>query len=192
MARREEIADLIDRLRALPEPQRAAIVMRELEGLSHDEIAAALGISGGAARQVIYRARRALRDGVGLLIPLPLVKLLLGGGAVAQAGAAGAGGVAFGGAASSLGGAAGTGVAVKTTAATLLVAGSVGAGVALQEPDRSADSRGDSATRLDFTTEGSGPPVRAPAALIAADAADDSDDSSSGEGGEGEDGDRSA
>ena len=152
-ARREEIADLIDRLRALPEPQRAAIVMRELEGLSHDEIAAALGISGGAARQVIYRARRALRDGVGLLIPLPLVKLLLGGGAVAQAGAAGAGGVAFGGAASSLGGAAGTGVAVKATAATLLVAGSVGAGLALQEPDRSAAAEETRATRLDFTTE---------------------------------------
>ena len=41
----------MERLRALPEPQRAAIVMRELEGLSHEEIAAALGISGGAARR---------------------------------------------------------------------------------------------------------------------------------------------
>ena len=41
--RREEIAELMERLRALPEPQRAAIVMRELEGLSHEEIAAALG-----------------------------------------------------------------------------------------------------------------------------------------------------
>ena len=33
----------MERLQALPEPQRAAIVMRELEGLSHEEIAAALG-----------------------------------------------------------------------------------------------------------------------------------------------------
>ena len=40
---REELTELIERLRALPEPQRAAIVMRELEGLSHEEIAAALG-----------------------------------------------------------------------------------------------------------------------------------------------------
>ena len=39
--------------------------MRELEGLSHEEIAAALGISGGAARQAIPRARDALRDGLG-------------------------------------------------------------------------------------------------------------------------------
>ncbi|MDQ2940481.1 MAG: sigma-70 family RNA polymerase sigma factor, partial [Actinomycetota bacterium] len=38
--RREEIAELLRRLRALPDPQRAAIVMRELEGLSHEEIAA--------------------------------------------------------------------------------------------------------------------------------------------------------
>ncbi|HWC08603.1 MAG TPA: sigma-70 family RNA polymerase sigma factor, partial [Solirubrobacterales bacterium] len=61
--RREEMTELIERLRALPEPQRAAIVMRELEGLSHEEIAAALGVSGGAARQAIYRARAALRNG---------------------------------------------------------------------------------------------------------------------------------
>src|SRR3954454_13052952 len=37
--RRAEIADVLQRLRALPDPQRAAIVMRELEGLSHEEIA---------------------------------------------------------------------------------------------------------------------------------------------------------
>ena len=91
--RHEELAELMRRLRALPEPQRAAIVMRELEGLSHEEIAAALGVSGGAARQAIYRARAALRDGLGLLLPLPLVRALLdhaadaaGGAAVAAAG----------------------------------------------------------------------------------------------------------
>src|SRR5882724_2673976 len=40
--RREELTDLMRRLQALPEQQRAAIVMRELEGLGHEEIAAAL------------------------------------------------------------------------------------------------------------------------------------------------------
>ncbi|MGH2981940.1 MAG: RNA polymerase sigma factor, partial [Solirubrobacterales bacterium] len=84
--RREEIAELLDRLRDLPEPQRAAIVMRELEGLSHEEIAAALGLTGGGARQTIYRARRALRDGLGMLIPIPLLHLLLTGGGAAAAG----------------------------------------------------------------------------------------------------------
>jgi RNA polymerase sigma factor (sigma-70 family) len=134
--RREEIAELINGLRALPEPQRAAIVMRELEGLSHEEIAAALGVSGGAARQAIYRARLTLRDGLGMLVPLPLLRMLFehgteaagaGAGAAAAAGAAsaaGGGGTALGGI-----GAAG---ALKVGLATAVLAGSVGAGVAMQ------------------------------------------------------------
>jgi RNA polymerase sigma factor (sigma-70 family) len=128
--RREEMADLVERLQALPEPQRAAIVMRELEGLSHEEIAAALGVSGGAARQTIHRARTALRDGFGMLIPLPLLRVLAdhgaeaaGGAAVAGAGAASGGGIALGGL--------GAGGAVKVGVATALIAGTVGAGVAI-------------------------------------------------------------
>jgi len=128
LERREELADLMKRLQALPEPQRAAIVMRELEGLGHEEIAAALGLSGGAARQAIYRARRALRDGAGMLVPLPLLQALLAGSgpgtAEAAAGAAG------------IGSAAGAGVALKATAATVLVAGAVGAGVAIKDNPR--------------------------------------------------------
>jgi RNA polymerase sigma factor (sigma-70 family) len=125
LERREELAGLIRQLQSLPEPQRAAIVMRELEGLSHEEIAAALGLSGGAARQAIYRARRALRDGLGMLLPVPLLKTLLAGNASmpveAAAGAVGAGGA---------------GVAVKAAAATVLVAGAVGAGVAIDHGHR--------------------------------------------------------
>lgn len=127
---RQEMRDLMDRLRALPEPQRAALVMRELEGLSHEEIAAALGVSGGAARQAIFRARAALRDGFGLLVPMPLLRVLAehgddaarAGGALAGAGASTAGGAALGG----LGGG-----ALKVGMATILVAGTVGAGVAI-------------------------------------------------------------
>ncbi|MBK5221200.1 MAG: RNA polymerase sigma factor [Thermoleophilia bacterium] len=129
--RREEMTELMTRLRALPEPQRAAIVMRELEGLSHDEIAAALGVSGGAARQAMYRARVTLRNGFGMLVPLPLLRLLFDHGAEAAAGAAAAG-AASAGAGASLGGI-GAGGAVKAGLATVLIAGSVGAaGVAIQ------------------------------------------------------------
>ena len=133
--RREEINELMERLRALPEPQRAAIVMRELEGLSHEEIAAALGVSGGAARQAIYRARLALRDGLGLLVPLPLLRMLFDHGA--EAASAGAG-VAAAGAASAAGGGAamgglGAAGALKVGLATVVLAGSVGAGVAVQQ-----------------------------------------------------------
>jgi RNA polymerase sigma factor (sigma-70 family) len=114
---REELRDLMDRLQALPEPQRAALVMRELEGLSHEEIASALGVSGGAARQAIYRARAALREGFGLLVPLPLLRALADHGG--EASAAG-GAVALGGG------------ALKAGMATVLIAGAVGAGVAVE------------------------------------------------------------
>src|ERR1044072_396230 len=112
LERREELANLMQRLQALPAEQRAAIVMRELEGLSHDEIATALGLSGGGARQTIYRARQALRDGAGMLIPLSVLRTLMS--ADGQAAAEAAGGVA---------GVAGASMAVKATAATVLVAG---------------------------------------------------------------------
>ena len=110
---RQELRELMERLQALPEPQRAALVMRELEGLSHEEIAAALGVSGGAARQAIFRARAALRDGFGLLLPMPVLRALAEHGSE-MAGA----GVAAG--------------ALKVGLATVLVAGTVGAGVAIE------------------------------------------------------------
>jgi RNA polymerase sigma factor (sigma-70 family) len=126
LERREELADLMRRLRSLPEPQRAAIVMRELEGLSHEEIAAALGLSGGAARQAIYRARQALRNGLGLLLPLPLMRLLIDHGS--EAAIAGVGGGATAAASG-----AGASIALKAGVVTVVLAGSVGTGIALQE-----------------------------------------------------------
>jgi RNA polymerase sigma factor (sigma-70 family) len=111
---REQLRDLMARLQALPEPQRAALVMRELEGLSHEEIAAALGVSGGAARQAIFRARAALRDGLGLMVPMPVLRALAEHGGEAAVGAGVAAGV------------------LKVGLATVLVAGTVGAGVAIE------------------------------------------------------------
>lgn len=150
---REELRELMDRLRALPEPQRAALVMRELEGLSHEEIAAALGVSGGAARQAIFRARAALRDGLGLLMPMPVLRALAEHGGEA----AGAGAVTAG--------------ALKVGLATVLVAGSVGAGVAIDRhhghhagPEaaeaaplpRKAEARGSTASAAAQSDDGSG------------------------------------
>jgi RNA polymerase sigma factor (sigma-70 family) len=126
LERREELADLMTRLQALPEAQRAAIVMRELEGLGHEEIAAALGLSDGGARQAIYRARQALREGAALLLPLPLVRLLIDHGA----GTGASGAIAAAGA--SAGGAGASG-ALKLGFVAAVVAGSVGAGVAVQD-----------------------------------------------------------
>lgn len=124
---REEVAELIERMRALPENQRAALLMRELDGKGHEEIAAALGISKGAARQAIARGRAAVRSGFGALLPLPLLRSLLEGGAPVEAGL---GTSAAGGAAATAIGAGGAG-ALKIGLATVVVAGGLGAGVAL-------------------------------------------------------------
>lgn len=167
---REELTALMERLRALPEAQRAAIVMRELEGLSHDEIAAALGMSGGAARQAIYRARRALRDAAGMLVPLPLLKAAL---AADSPGAAEAAGGAIG--------LAGAGMAVKATAATVLVAGTVGAGVAIQD---GGEERRDREARAQAAA--SAPDEHAAAAAPAGDSSGPGGSGHSGPGGGGE------
>jgi RNA polymerase sigma factor (sigma-70 family) len=59
---RERLATLVADLQDLPERQRAALVMRELSGLGHDEIAGALSTSTGAAKQAIFEARLALAE----------------------------------------------------------------------------------------------------------------------------------
>jgi RNA polymerase sigma factor (sigma-70 family) len=59
---RDRFARLMVDLRELPEEQRAALLMRELSGLSYDEIAVALETSPVAARQKICAARRALLE----------------------------------------------------------------------------------------------------------------------------------
>src|ERR1044072_548724 len=69
----DELRRAVAAIGALPEPQREALVRSALEGHTHDQIAAAIGSSPGAVRQLIYRARMTVRHGVGAVIPLPLV-----------------------------------------------------------------------------------------------------------------------
>jgi RNA polymerase sigma factor (sigma-70 family) len=59
---RERFVLLVADLRELPERLRGALLMRELSGLSHEEIAIALDTSVGAAKQAIFDARRGLLD----------------------------------------------------------------------------------------------------------------------------------
>jgi RNA polymerase sigma factor (sigma-70 family) len=58
---RERLRGLILDLEDLPPRQRGALVMRELSGLSFEQIGAALQTSPAAARQAVYEARLALR-----------------------------------------------------------------------------------------------------------------------------------
>ncbi len=94
LERREQMRSLFAGLQGLPEAQRQALVKREMEGRSHADIGADLGISVGAARQLIYRARGALREGIGALVPMPLLRELLEGGGTNGVAAAGGGAIA--------------------------------------------------------------------------------------------------
>ena len=145
-AQREQLAALVGRVKGLPPAQRDALVQRELEGRSHRAIGIALGVSPGAVRGLIFRARTALRDGVGLLVPMPVLRALLNAGPLE----AEAAGTAIGGAAAGLSAGGGAGIAAKagTTMAVAVLA--VGSGVAIT-------NRGDSgADRVTFADQGQG------------------------------------
>jgi RNA polymerase sigma-70 factor, ECF subfamily len=59
---RKELADRIwTAMDALPFEQRTAIVLREVDGLSYDEIAFSLGVTLGTVKARLTRARQALR-----------------------------------------------------------------------------------------------------------------------------------
>ena len=67
---KEELAKLVAAILALPECQRRALTLRELEGRSYGEISAALGHTDSGVRQLIFRARTALRNLAGFAFPL--------------------------------------------------------------------------------------------------------------------------
>jgi RNA polymerase sigma factor (sigma-70 family) len=78
---RERVALLRADLRELPERQRAALVLRELNGLGHEEIAAVLDSSPRAVKQTIFEARAALHDcAAGRAMPCAEIKRALSDG----------------------------------------------------------------------------------------------------------------
>jgi RNA polymerase sigma factor (sigma-70 family) len=144
--RRDQLSATVGAIHSLPVGQRRALVLREFEGRSHDEIARELGLSAGAARQLIHRARTALRSTASALVPPALlVRLLAAGGSetthqVAEA---------------AVGGAAGA-TATKVAVAAL-VAGGVAGGVALERSNESRDAaRAEALERPSPDEDGSG------------------------------------
>jgi len=65
LASKELAARLAVALDALPFDQRTVIILREVEGLSYDEIAEALDIAVGTVKSRLTRARQALRASLG-------------------------------------------------------------------------------------------------------------------------------
>ncbi len=118
LEQREQIRQLVESVQELPERQRNAIVLRELEGRSYEEIAAALGVTDGAVRQLLNRARGTLRSAATALTPPRILESLFdrasspGAAQIAEV-SAGAGGAA----------------GVVKLGAALVVAGAVGGAV---------------------------------------------------------------
>ena len=54
-----------DALGGLPERQRAAVVLFDVEGYSHREIGEILGVPEGTVRSDVFHGRRALREVLG-------------------------------------------------------------------------------------------------------------------------------
>ncbi len=104
----------------LPERQRDALVGSALGGLGRAELAASMGLSEGAVRQLIHRARATVRTAVTAFTPWPLANWL----AAAPGGPAGTSEVV-----AAAGALSGGGIAVKLGA--LLVTGAVATGVAV-------------------------------------------------------------
>jgi RNA polymerase sigma factor (sigma-70 family) len=87
---RERLRSTLRAVKALPERQRDAVLLREVEGLSYEEIALALGVGDGAVRQLLHRARATLQAGATAVTPTGLVERLTsamtsGGDPVARA-----------------------------------------------------------------------------------------------------------
>ena len=61
---RELLRSVVDGIAELPERQRRALVMRELDGASHVEMAATLGTSIPATKSLLVRARTTLQEAV--------------------------------------------------------------------------------------------------------------------------------
>lgn len=104
---------------SLPTLQRDAFVSTTLNGASHEEVASALGLSSGAVRGLIYRARTTLRSAAAAIIPSPAVHWALRRIESRPAGASMVGEVLAG------GGGAGMAAALAKGSALLTVAGAL-------------------------------------------------------------------
>lgn len=61
---------VLSALETLPEQQRTAVVLYDLEGFSHREVAESLGVAVGTSRAHVHHGRKALRELLGPVIEL--------------------------------------------------------------------------------------------------------------------------
>jgi RNA polymerase sigma factor (sigma-70 family) len=79
LERRIAVREALTDVAALPQMQRQAIFLTAVDGQTHDEVADTLGISEGALRGLLYRARATLRSAAAAFTPTPLLQWAAGG-----------------------------------------------------------------------------------------------------------------
>lgn len=133
---RELARALLTRIAELPDRQRTALIETELAGRSRRAIATELGLSEGAVRQLVHRARSSVRVTLTALTPYPLIAWIARHGPVTGAWARTAGAASPGGGGrstllESLGaGSAVSGGALLKGGATIIAVGALGGGLA--------------------------------------------------------------
>ena len=80
LERRAVVRQTLQGLAALPARQRDALLAIAVEGRSQDEVASELGLTAGAVRQLVHRARTALRTAATAVVPLPVVSWVAAAG----------------------------------------------------------------------------------------------------------------
>lgn len=124
---REAVRAVLRGLADLPERQRLALLGTEIDGRSRRQLADELGLSEGAVRQLVHRARCGVRAAVAAVVPWPLVLRLMTRSGWLTAGATPSGRTAPG-----LGLLSGTSLGVIGKGAlTVLAAGAIGGAIAL-------------------------------------------------------------
>ena len=122
LERRAAMRQTLTGLAALPERQREALLRIAVEGRSQDEVARELGVSSGAVRQLVHRARHTLRAAATAVVPMPVATWLASGaGAAAEA----------------VGGAGATALLAKGAAVVLATGVAAAPVIVAAEPDRS-------------------------------------------------------
>ncbi|HYM58809.1 MAG TPA: sigma-70 family RNA polymerase sigma factor [Solirubrobacteraceae bacterium] len=81
LERRAVVRQTLTSLASLPDRQREALLRTAISGRSQEEVARDLGVSDGALRQLVHRARVSMRAAATAVTPLPLVNWLAAGGA---------------------------------------------------------------------------------------------------------------
>lgn len=78
LERRAALHETLTALARLPERQRDALVRTAIEGQSQLAVAESLGVSEGTVRQLVFRARSALRAAATAVTPAPLARSIAG------------------------------------------------------------------------------------------------------------------